>query len=159
MPTQLEHKDIKALRLEILEEQDGICPLCGTPIDIEDAVLDHDHSTTLIRGVLHSCCNSIEGNLKHKFKRGGGEKYTDFLSYIKNLCVYLEKEQYPLIHPIEKPKEPKLMKSSYNELIRTLKKNKYKYKIPPYPKSKKITKPLLRLYEQFNITPKFYKGK
>ena len=156
---QLEHKEIKELREQLLVEQNGICPLCGTLIAPEDAVLDHDHDTTLIRGVLHNCCNSIEGNLKHKFKRGGGGKYTDFTSYIKALAVYLDAKQHDIIHPSEKPKEPKLMKVSYNTLLKVLKQVGYTKKIPVYPKSKKLTKALSILFEAYDVEPKFYRNK
>lgn len=156
---QLKSSDLKGLRAEILAEQAGICPLCEQQIAPEDAVVDHDHDTGLVRGVLHSVCNSVEGMIKHKFRRGGVHKKTDLITYLKNLVVYLEKEQYELIHPSEKPKEPNLMKSSFNELVREMKKNKYTKKLPEYPKSKKMTKGLKVLFEVYKIKPKFHKLK
>lgn len=154
--TQLNHSDVKDVRLQLLEEQQSICPLCGTKIEVCDAVLDHDHDTGLIRGVLHNICNAIEGVLKHKFRRGGGAKYTEYQTFLDNLVVYLKKAQHPMIHPSEKPKEPKLMKSSYNELLRVLKKQGHKKKVPPYPKLKKMTKALQELYDAYDVAPKFY---
>ena len=57
-------------------------------------------------------------------------------------------------------KPRKLMKSSYNELKREIDKvNKYMkkpIKIPNYPKSKRLTKRLKELYEQFGIYPRYY---
>ena len=158
-PTQLNHKDIKGVRLQLLTEQENICPLCNTLIALEDAVLDHDHETGLVRGVLHSTCNSYEGMVKHKFVRSGVHKNTDIVTYLKNLIVYLQKEQYPLIHPNEKPKEPKLMRSNFNKLVRTMKASGYKKKLPTYPKSHKMTKKLKELYEEFNVEPSYYSPK
>jgi hypothetical protein len=51
---QLKYKDVKDIREQILEEQEGICPICKKPVD--KPVLDHHHKkkvggTGLIRGV------------------------------------------------------------------------------------------------------------
>jgi hypothetical protein len=66
----------------------------------------------------------------------------------------------PLLHPSHAPKPRKLMKSSYNELKREIKKANHflskPLKMPDYPKSKRLTKRLKELYEQFAIYPKFY---
>ena len=60
------------------------------------------------------------------------------------------------IHPMDKPKGPLLTKSSYNELVRGVMKDG-KYKMPEYPKSRKLTKRLAELFEQYGIEPKYYK--
>jgi hypothetical protein len=40
---------------KLLTEQDGKCAICGT--ETEKLVLDHDHSTDWVRGLLCSACN------------------------------------------------------------------------------------------------------
>jgi predicted patatin/cPLA2 family phospholipase len=80
--------------------------------------------------------------------------------FLYNLAMYLKAEQLPYIHPSHVQKKPKLMKSSYNKLKREIQQaNKYlkkPIKIPPYPKSKRLTKKLKELYERFGIDPEFY---
>lgn len=41
---------------EMYERQQGICPICSTPVD-DGAAVDHDHTTGKVRGLLHSRCN------------------------------------------------------------------------------------------------------
>ena len=164
MPRQMEPKETRDIRESLLKEQDYFCPLCESLIDPKDAALDHCHDTGRIRGVLHLRCNSIEGALKSKFKRGGGLRYTDFETYLKNLALYLTKEHHMLLHPSNRPGPKKLMKSSYNHLIREIKhanlyyksKNKKLIKFPDYPKSKKLTKRLAELFEEFALSPVYY---
>jgi len=43
-----------------LIEQDGRCPLCGRSLR-KRIVVDHDHSTGKVRGLLHNRCNSMLG--------------------------------------------------------------------------------------------------
>jgi hypothetical protein len=156
----MKHKDIKPLREQLWKEQKGICPICECEIPLEDAALDHDHQTTLIRGVLCKRCNSLEGVFRSKWKRSGLFERQDFISVLKNLACYLEQEQHPYIHPSHVPKNPKLMKRSYNKLKKEIEgANRYlknPIKIPPYPKSKRLTKRLKELFDQFGLIPEFY---
>lgn len=53
-------------RQKLLEEQGGLCALCGYPISKDKknhplaAALDHDHKTGRVRAVLHFQCNVLE---------------------------------------------------------------------------------------------------
>lgn len=50
---------------EILASQDGLCAICGKP-PVEGSrklVVDHDHSTGRVRGLIHYRCNSAIGFL------------------------------------------------------------------------------------------------
>jgi len=149
----LSYKDIKEFRKLLLEKQNYVCPLCNQFINPGKEVLDHDHVTGKIRGVLHAECNSFEGMLIHKFIRSGVHKYCDIEDFLYNLIKYWNKVHYPILHPSEKPHKPNLKKSSYNRL-----KKKYtgKAKFPEYPKSKKLTKKLEELFIKYNIEPEFY---
>ena len=160
MPIPMKHKDIRPLRKRLWEEQNHICPVCLKEMLFEESALDHDHKTTLVRGVLCKRCNSLEGMLRSKWKRSGIFKRVDFTEMLGNLYNYLMQDQHPYIHPSHVQKKPKLMKRSYNKLKKEIQNaNRYlekPIKIPPYPKSKKLTKRLKELYEQFGMFPEFY---
>lgn len=161
---QLKQKDLPALRRKWYNEQDGYCSLFGNEYPIEDCTLDHQHKLKaelpdesgkgLCRGVLHKQANSIEGKITNAFKRYGGDKHTDIITFLRNLADYLEsnkihtEEQW--IHPTEEPKKQKLMKSSYNKLVRTI---AGKQKVHPY--NGTFTKQLESLFEKYGITPEF----
>jgi hypothetical protein len=156
----LKHKDIKPLREKLWRENGCKCPICGTEITENEVALDHDHDTTLIRNSICKKCNSCEGAIKSKWKRMGLMNVIPLDDFLYNLAMYLKAEQLPYIHPSHVQKKPKLMKSSYNKLKREIQQaNKYlkkPIKIPPYPKSKRLTKKLKELYERFGIDPEFY---
>jgi len=107
---RLKNKDIKEYRLRRLKEQQGICPLCGTYIAEDEAVLDHNHATGKIRQVLHRSCNQSEGRIKSWIDRSRG---SDQILFLKNLVIYLETEytdnpEHP-IHLVEMHKKFKRM--------------------------------------------------
>ena len=53
---------------EYLAKQNGLCALCGKPPNDKDLqkilVVDHDHETGEMRGLIHGRCNSILGYAK-----------------------------------------------------------------------------------------------
>lgn len=55
---------------QMLEDQGGVCALCGEPPRRENLSVDHDHATGRIRGLVHKHCNnviaSVEGDLHDK---------------------------------------------------------------------------------------------
>jgi hypothetical protein len=45
---------------ELLEQQDGVCAICKRrPRNGRFLVVDHDHRTGLVRGLLHNRCNRL----------------------------------------------------------------------------------------------------
>ena len=82
-------------------------------------VLDHDHTTGALRGVLHRSCNGAEGKVKTKAHLGHkGVKPED---YVIGLGQYLEKHKKPqtqLIHPSHLTEDEKRIKR--NKRARTL---------------------------------------
>ncbi|QLA10731.1 endonuclease [Shewanella phage Thanatos-2] len=89
-------------------QQNGLCLLCGRPLneDVQKNHLDHDHELEgnkagKVRGLLCNLCNAYEGQVKHKFSRSGLKgAQVDYISWLKNLIDYLESD-YSLspIHP------------------------------------------------------------
>jgi len=78
----------------------------------------------------------------------------DVPDILRRAADYLEKEQYPFIHPSDKEPEPKLKKQCYNNLLKVY---SGKAKFPDYPKSKKLTKSLEKLFRKYKIKIEYYK--
>lgn len=87
--------------------QNGLCPLCGEPIDItipKEGVVDHDHDTGEIRGVLHRSCNAAEGKIANAAARWGckSSKYEDIIPYLENVIAYLKTAKTGVMYPDHK---------------------------------------------------------
>ena len=65
----------------MLEEQGGVCAICGGDENGRTLAVDHDHQTGQIRGLLCSKCNVAIGYL------------SDSLEILKNAFAYLEKHK------------------------------------------------------------------
>jgi len=160
----LKQTDLKPLREKLHDEQHGICPILKQEFDVEEMVIDHQHKKKsdpigengggLVRGCIHNQANVIEGKITNTYKRYGLHKFISLPELLRNLADYLERDNLPYIHPSEIEKPKKLKKHSYNALKRAY---VGRAKFPAYPKSGKLTAPLKRLYERFNIMPEFYK--
>jgi len=158
---QLQAKDIKPLRKHILKKQNGVCWICEKYPD--RPTLDHHHikkikGTGQVRGVLCSNCNIFLAKSENNCVRYGIDR-DNLPTILRKIADYLEKPQYPYIHPSEAPKSPKLQKNSFKKIAKL-----YSAKYPNrkelwYPKSGKLTKLLKSVYEEFNIEPEFLKGK
>ena len=66
---RLKAAGIAAYRELELTAQGGLCALCGEAIEAGKAVLDHDHKSGRIRGVLHRGCNALEGTITNALPR------------------------------------------------------------------------------------------
>jgi hypothetical protein len=47
----------------LIAKQGGVCAVCGRPIEKGKEVIDHNHDTGKVRGVLHHRCNMVLGFL------------------------------------------------------------------------------------------------
>ena len=105
---KLKYKEITPLRRQLLSAQEDRCRLCGDTIDWEEAVLDHDHRSGLLRGVLHRGCNSLLGKIENSMPRS--RVNLQRLSKIAdNLIVYLTADPVSeYLHPTYK--EPNMGK-------------------------------------------------
>ena len=168
---QLKTKDIQATRNKILkEDQDGKCALCKELITEKTGIsLDHQHRTKnseigvngggLIRGVLCRRCNVFEGKIWNGSKRFG--ICENLSTWLRSLADYLDKENYPFIHPSEEKPEPKVSKRNYNKIAKLYKdeeftpvrKNQKKKPMIEYPKSGKLTIPLKKLFDKYKVNP------
>lgn len=162
---QLKQSDIAKYRDKIAEEQNGCCAICKEHFEEmskSGVSLDHQHKTKsepiglkgagLIRGVLCRDCNSLEGKIWNNSKRYN--KFAILPQFLRNMADYLEKENYPYIHPNEAPKPKKVSKRQYNKLAKAYAlQNELTAKLPEFPGKRKPSKKLLKLFERFNISP------
>ena len=151
---QLKSSQVKFIRDCLLEKQGGKCPLCGC--DVKMPTLDHYHSrkhygSGLVRGVLCNTCNRITGVIENNFVRNGID-YSDAPQFLRELADYLKNKRERYIHPTEKPKALKLMKSSYKRLVKVI---AGKQKVPEY--NGKLTKKLEELYKKYMVIPEFHR--
>ena len=93
---QLKQKDIAIVRLELIEEQHGLCCLCNQIID--NPVLDHNHKTGLIRGVLCRGCNACLGIIENRMAMYKLTDESKLKLFLDNIIEY-RKQYYEMIHP------------------------------------------------------------
>jgi hypothetical protein len=102
---RIKPKDIKPLREQWLKEQSNKCLLCDELILLGEQVLDHDHKTGQLRGVLHRGCNAYIGALENNQKRN--RITPDRLEMIlKNFLTYVN-DLKPQLHPSYRTLEEK----------------------------------------------------
>jgi hypothetical protein len=118
---KLTRGQVRSISLKILKEQGGVCALTGKPIDISaktgtnSMVLDHDHRTGHVRGVLGRGANGAEGKVYSAVARWAGYGMQDVegvASFLENMAAYLRKEPYPYIYPTHLTDEEKQLKAA-----------------------------------------------
>jgi hypothetical protein len=105
---KLKYTEVKVYREAQLAQQNQCCALCGQYIE-EDAVLDHDHKTGLLRQVLHRGCNSMLGKIENSMPRSQ-VNIARLRGIAQNLIAYIETQHTDILHPTYKTLEEKLMK-------------------------------------------------
>ena len=97
---KLKYKEISTYRQAQLIKQNNCCALCGETI-VDDAVLDHDHKSGLVRLVLHRGCNALLGKLENNLARNlmTPERLT---KWAENIVQYRNKIHTDLVHPRHK---------------------------------------------------------
>ena len=150
-------KDVAPLREKLLKEQGGLCLVCKTPPKIP--CLDHHHrkrikGTGLVRGVLCNSCNVFIAKSENNCMRYGFSQ-KELPTILRSMADYFERDHLPYLHPSEVPKPKKVSKRSYNKLKTALK--HMGSKVPLYPKSGTLTKPLQEAFENTGIKPEYYK--
>jgi len=93
-------KDYPSIKQALFEQQNGLCALCGRPLEggLEKHHLDHDHALSgsnagRVRGLLCNLCNGTEGIVKHKFNRSGlVSRDVDYIEWLESLVAYLKRD-------------------------------------------------------------------
>jgi hypothetical protein len=74
------------------------CPILN--IKTQDWVLDHDHQTGMVRGVISRQANSLLGKVENFFlKMCKGEK-EDLPNTLDAMAAYLDQEMTDVLHPV-----------------------------------------------------------
>jgi len=102
---RLKYTEVKTHRSQQLLEQNNCCALCGEEI-IDDAVLDHDHKSGLIRKVLHRGCNAMLGKIENNMARNRID-IERLSKWALNIVDYITKTHSDLQHPTYKEKTMK----------------------------------------------------
>jgi hypothetical protein len=107
---------LRAYAMGLLKtKQSGACAVCGKPISLtvmgakSDYVVDHCHTTGLIRGVLHRSCNASLGKLDNAVGRWGAKSmsYDDIIPFLEKVILYYKSGFEPTIYPDHKTAEEK----------------------------------------------------
>jgi len=153
---------ITYLKNEMIKEQNNKCLLCEQ--ELTKSTLDHSHrsivhGTGLIRGVLCSSCNMLEGKLANNAVRNG-LTIEQFKNFTKNIHDYIfVREHKPYVHANLAPVAKRLKKNSYKKLIEALRAQGSKESdLPDYPKTQRYGAPLQRAFAKVDFEPEFLKG-
>jgi recombination endonuclease VII len=157
----LSSSEIPQIRLHILAEQGGLCPICYKPA--VRACLDHSHikrirGTGLVRGVLCNHCNVFLSKSENNALRYGIAQ-KDLPDVLRGMADYLEREHYPYLHPSERPKEPRVTKRCYRTLYRMWAKNSLDDRTPPSYGRGKLTKKLRQWFDEYVVEIDYYPTK
>lgn len=92
--------------------QGGLCGICRLPIDLTikgEGVVDHDHNTGEIRGVLHRSCNAAEGKIFNAAAAWGAKStvQSSVEQYLINLLGYWRRERTGFMYPMHKSADDK----------------------------------------------------
>ena len=121
---RLSRRELPKFRNLQLDLQQGRCCLCDDVID-GDAVLDHDHDTGEIRGVLHRGCNALLGKIENNMTRNR-VNMGRLAAFSNNLIDYLTADPCSeLLHPTFLTPEERRMKAYKKKKKKAPGKKKY----------------------------------
>lgn len=92
-------KEINELKEKLWSENEFVCWLTGQPIELREAVLDHDHDTQFVRGAIHRQANAALGKIENAFNRYIAWWYTgDIHDFLKDIREYISDSEFRKTH-------------------------------------------------------------
>lgn len=77
----------------------NVCPI--SKVKSDNWVVDHDHQTGQIRGVIDSEANVFLGAIENRYKRlSKGKKVTSLVDMLEGIVAYLNAKQTGILHPV-----------------------------------------------------------
>lgn len=86
------------------------CPILASKKD--DWVLDHDHQTGMVRGVISRQANSLLGKVENFYMRMCKGDKEDLPGVLDAMAAYLEQETLDVLHPVGLTQLTKKFKNS-----------------------------------------------
>jgi hypothetical protein len=119
---RLKTNEIKQYRLKTLVDQGYKCSLCEQELTESEAVLDHDHKSGYIRGVLHRGCNALEGKIANSLtmNRISAER----LQNILNNYIFYINQHHTVLHPTHLTLEERKLRTKRRAKLRKLRASK-----------------------------------
>lgn len=102
---KLKTTEVATTRSSLLVAQGNLCAICK--LKCKNPVLDHDHSTGLIRAALCAGCNSLLGKLENNHRRYGVQSLPAFCHGVPSYLQRHETDQTGLLHPTHKTADEK----------------------------------------------------
>lgn len=106
---RLKPSEVADYRQQLLVQQNHVCALCDELIEPGKAVLDHDHASGHIRGVLHRGCNAMEGVIANNMARNL-MTWARLEQLFERLRWYQEQHQ-PELHPTHRTPEERRIRA------------------------------------------------
>lgn len=124
--SRLTAAQVKSVRVSLAMKQGNRCALCQGQFGLKaplDPVLDHNHQTGAVRGVLHRCCNSLLGKIENNAPRYG---VRNIPAFVNGVAGYLQAHLTNItgyLHPSHKTDEEKrLLRNKRARVARAKKK-------------------------------------
>lgn len=96
---RLTQKQLAEYRLAQWEKQGRTCALTGRPLVYENAVVDHCHTTGVIRGVIDRGVNSMLGKIENHMRIAKLTNTRDLALVLNNVVGYLARGEAAAMRP------------------------------------------------------------
>lgn len=96
---KMKQSDIPEIRKMLIAKQNGVCPICGkdlTRVATANLAVDHDHTTGVVRALMHKGCNGLEGKvLRFLTTWGKAKTKLEVIGTLKRLISFWELHSTP----------------------------------------------------------------